>query len=404
MLGGLSLDPRSTSVRTWLRDRDCRHAGEAGDRSSAAADRSLTFVSVVHPSAFIGTAFALRQAPSSTPASPSLTTRDRGTHDGQPERDDRARLRRGPLFHRRPRREHRRQGSPGEGCDVGLNATVGKGCTSGNGAPSAPARWSSRTLRPDSTCLEIRPGLSAAGCRRRGADAAVASRALMTRNRCRIVTVVGARPNFMKVGAHSARADEASRLLRAAARTYRTALRSRPLTSLLRRARDRSAGRHARRRLAQPCPADRGDHGGVRIGAAGLVRPISSSSSATSTRPWRARWWPPRWASPVAHVEAGLRSFDRSMPEEINRVLTDHLADFLFATEASALENLRREGIPDERVHFVGNVMIDTLFCAPGAGAQARGACPARRPERRIRPADACTDRATSTTQRGSSG
>ena len=64
----------------------------------------------------------------------------------------------------------------------------------------------------------------------------------------------------------------------------------------------------------------------------------------------------------VAHVEAGLRSFDRSMPEEINRVLTDHLSDWLFTTEQSALENLRREGIPDERVHFVGNVMIDTLL------------------------------------------
>ena len=64
----------------------------------------------------------------------------------------------------------------------------------------------------------------------------------------------------------------------------------------------------------------------------------------------------------VAHVEAGLRSFDRTMPEEINRVLTDQISDLLFTTEASAEENLRREGIPPERVHFVGNVMIDTLL------------------------------------------
>ena len=64
----------------------------------------------------------------------------------------------------------------------------------------------------------------------------------------------------------------------------------------------------------------------------------------------------------VGHVEAGLRSFDRSMPEEINRVLTDHLADFLFTTEQSARENLHREGVPAERIHFVGNVMIDTLL------------------------------------------
>jgi len=63
----------------------------------------------------------------------------------------------------------------------------------------------------------------------------------------------------------------------------------------------------------------------------------------------------------VAHVEAGLRSFDRTMPEEYNRLLTDHIADLLFTTEPSANENLRREGIPEEKIHFVGNVMIDTL-------------------------------------------
>jgi UDP-N-acetylglucosamine 2-epimerase (non-hydrolysing) len=64
----------------------------------------------------------------------------------------------------------------------------------------------------------------------------------------------------------------------------------------------------------------------------------------------------------VAHVEAGLRSFDRDMPEEVNRVLTDHVSDLLFVTEQSGLDNLRREGIPGDRVHFVGNVMIDTLL------------------------------------------
>ncbi|MCB9849371.1 MAG: UDP-N-acetylglucosamine 2-epimerase (non-hydrolyzing) [Phycisphaerales bacterium] len=63
----------------------------------------------------------------------------------------------------------------------------------------------------------------------------------------------------------------------------------------------------------------------------------------------------------VAHVEAGLRSFDREMPEEINRVLTDSISNLLFVTEPSGIENLRREGVPDDRIHFVGNVMIDTL-------------------------------------------
>jgi len=64
---------------------------------------------------------------------------------------------------------------------------------------------------------------------------------------------------------------------------------------------------------------------------------------------------------PVGHVEAGLRSFDRSMPEEINRVLTDQISDLLFTHSPEANENLAREGVDPEGVHFVGNVMIDTL-------------------------------------------
>ena len=64
----------------------------------------------------------------------------------------------------------------------------------------------------------------------------------------------------------------------------------------------------------------------------------------------------------VAHVEAGLRSFDRAMPEEINRVLTDQLSALLYTTERSAHLNLKREGIAEERVHFAGNVMIDSLL------------------------------------------
>ncbi|MBN2562315.1 MAG: UDP-N-acetylglucosamine 2-epimerase (non-hydrolyzing) [Phycisphaerae bacterium] len=64
----------------------------------------------------------------------------------------------------------------------------------------------------------------------------------------------------------------------------------------------------------------------------------------------------------VAHVEAGLRSFDRRMPEEINRLLTDAISDLLLVSEPSGLENLKREGVPDEKVRFVGNVMIDTLM------------------------------------------
>ncbi|HRJ40480.1 MAG: UDP-N-acetylglucosamine 2-epimerase (non-hydrolyzing) [Caldilineaceae bacterium] len=64
----------------------------------------------------------------------------------------------------------------------------------------------------------------------------------------------------------------------------------------------------------------------------------------------------------VAHVEAGLRSFDRTMPEEINRLLTDQVADLLFTHSEEAAENLTSEGVAAERIHFVGNVMIDTLI------------------------------------------
>ena len=63
----------------------------------------------------------------------------------------------------------------------------------------------------------------------------------------------------------------------------------------------------------------------------------------------------------VAHVEAGLRSFDRAMPEEINRVVTDAIADLLFVSEPAGEDNLRREGVPAHKINYVGNVMIDTL-------------------------------------------
>jgi UDP-N-acetylglucosamine 2-epimerase (non-hydrolysing) len=82
--------------------------------------------------------------------------------------------------------------------------------------------------------------------------------------------------------------------------------------------------------------------------------------------------YPPRHSAPsthnfsrkplIAHIEAGLRSFDWNMPEEINRILTDALSDLLFLTEKDAILNLKREGISVKKIHFVGNVMIDTLI------------------------------------------
>lgn len=68
----------------------------------------------------------------------------------------------------------------------------------------------------------------------------------------------------------------------------------------------------------------------------------------------------------VAHVEAGLRSFDLSMPEEINRMVTDSISDYFFVTEESGAANLVQEGKPKDRIHFVGNVMIDNLFYQVG--------------------------------------
>ncbi len=79
---------------------------------------------------------------------------------------------------------------------------------------------------------------------------------------------------------------------------------------------------------------------------------------------------------PVAHLESGLRSFDMAMPEEVNRIVADRFARWLFLHSSDAVENLRAEGIPDERMHMVGNTMIDTLVALEGrfraAGAAAR--------------------------------
>jgi UDP-N-acetylglucosamine 2-epimerase (non-hydrolysing) len=76
--------------------------------------------------------------------------------------------------------------------------------------------------------------------------------------------------------------------------------------------------------------------------------------------------------APLAHVEAGLRSGDRSMPEEINRLVTDRVSDYLFAPSADAVANLRAEGYGQEQIHLVGNVMVDTLL-ANADRAAARG-------------------------------
>jgi UDP-N-acetylglucosamine 2-epimerase (non-hydrolysing) len=79
---------------------------------------------------------------------------------------------------------------------------------------------------------------------------------------------------------------------------------------------------------------------------------------------------------PVAHIESGLRSFDRTMPEEVNRIVADEFAEHLFLHSEEAVENLRAEGIPDGRMHFVGNTMIDSLVALEGRFRERR-ACAA---------------------------
>jgi UDP-N-acetylglucosamine 2-epimerase (non-hydrolysing) len=86
---------------------------------------------------------------------------------------------------------------------------------------------------------------------------------------------------------------------------------------------------------------------------------------------------------PVAHVEAGLRSFDRGMPEEINRILTDQIADLLYTTERTARANLLREGIAADRIHFVGNVMIDSLLSHKNRAVPAERTLPPHIPAER---------------------
>jgi UDP-N-acetylglucosamine 2-epimerase (non-hydrolysing) len=82
---------------------------------------------------------------------------------------------------------------------------------------------------------------------------------------------------------------------------------------------------------------------------------------------------------PVGHVEAGLRSFDRTMPEEINRLITDQVADLLFTPSEDGNINLTREGVSTEKIHFVGNVMIDTLVrMLPAAKQQVASGVPSR--------------------------
>ena len=179
-----------------------------------------------------------------------------------------------------------------------------------------------------------------------------------------LACVVGARPNFMKM-APLLRALEAYPQVRAVlvhtGQHYDENLSDVFFEELGMKRPDLSLGVGSGKHAAQTARVlerfeaalQQGPAGGTRYDRVVVVGDVNSTMAATLAAV--------KLGVPVAHVEAGLRSFDRSMPEEVNRIVTDALCDMLFVSEPAGMENLRREGHADDQLHLVGNVMIDTL-------------------------------------------
>ena len=176
-----------------------------------------------------------------------------------------------------------------------------------------------------------------------------------------LACVVGARPNYMKmaplVQAFGARSDLPSVVLIHTGQHYDVAMNERLFADLELPAPDMNlqvgSATHAIQtaeimRRFEPVLDDLAPSCVVVVGDVNSTLACTLVASKKHT--------------PVVHVEAGLRSFDRTMPEEINRVVTDQLADLLYTTEKAGAENLSREGISQDRIHFAGNVMIDSLL------------------------------------------
>jgi UDP-N-acetylglucosamine 2-epimerase (non-hydrolysing) len=174
-----------------------------------------------------------------------------------------------------------------------------------------------------------------------------------------VVHVVGARPNYMKIAPvmEALRGDSRVRqLLVNTGQHYDQAMAGGFLTELQLPAPDHNLGVGSASHAIQTakvmiafeeiCLADRPD-------LVVVVGDVNSTMAASLVAA--------KLVIPIAHVEAGLRSRDKYMPEEVNRIVTDRLADLLLTPSRDADENLRAEGTPEERIHFVGNVMIDTL-------------------------------------------
>ena len=175
-----------------------------------------------------------------------------------------------------------------------------------------------------------------------------------------LACVVGARPNYMKmaplVRAFGARTGLPGTVLIHTGQHYDLAMNERLFADLGMPAPDLNlevgSGTHAVQtaevmRRFEPVVDELKPSCVVVVGDVNSTLAVSLVASKKST--------------PVVHVEAGLRSFDRDMPEEVNRVLTDQIADVLYTTERDAAANLAREGVDAARVRFVGNVMIDSL-------------------------------------------
>jgi UDP-N-acetylglucosamine 2-epimerase (non-hydrolysing) len=183
----------------------------------------------------------------------------------------------------------------------------------------------------------------------------------------KLLLVAGARPNFMKVAPllrEAERRPEVAPVLVHTGQHYDENLSAVFFRELGIRPPDHSlqvgSGSHAvqtaeiMRRFEPVCEAERPD-------VVLVVGDVNSTLAASLVAAKRG--------IAVAHVEAGLRSFDRMMPEEINRIVTDALASWHFTSEPSGGENLRREGVPESRIFFVGNVMIDTLLACRAQAA-----------------------------------
>lgn len=189
----------------------------------------------------------------------------------------------------------------------------------------------------------------------------------------RVTLVVGARPNFMKAAAliPALRAEGLRVRLVHTGQHYDVRMSARLFQDLALPRPDRHLGVGSGPQAAQTArilarmDAELAAHPPEVLLVVGDVNSTLAAALAAAKR-----------RIPVAHVEAGLRSADRRMPEEVNRVLTDHLSDLLFTTTAADDRVLRREGIPSRRIRRVGNVMADTLLAhrraARGPGTSAR--------------------------------